>query len=76
MPCPAVPLLQALDGFDEEAERKGSQLVRQQARAKAGQKAQAKKAAAKSKGKRNQWSDDESDADLSSSEGGLACMDG
>ncbi|EFN59062.1 hypothetical protein CHLNCDRAFT_137783 [Chlorella variabilis] len=58
----------ALDGFDEEAERKGSQLVRQQARAKAGQKAQAKKAAAKSKGKRNQWSDDESDADLSSSE--------
>lgn len=73
MPLPPLtppPPLQALDQFEEAEARKDSQLVRQQARAQKAQKAAAKKAAGKGKGKRNQWSDD-SEEELSDSEGGL-----
>jgi hypothetical protein len=62
---PQLPL-QALDEYEAGEAVKENQLVRQQAKAKAGQKAAAKKGAAAGKGKRSQWSDEESDADMAS----------
>lgn len=68
--------MQALGEHEEEEARKDAQLVRQQAKARAGQKAAAKKAAAKGKGKRSQWSDDEDELSDSEEEGEQAVVRG